>query len=147
MIHSITQTWQFHVSVILSHIRDIEMAIHTSARIQFNGYKLCVCSQKYKLTSKILSKSKKVSKLLRFENLMDFRFRHDLNHKNGRNSRNFCDIGPSFVLFLIFMCLTLIRRRGGQMAPPCRKIAISPVPNFRWTSDQSVNSSLSVVVP
>ena len=31
-------------------------------------------------------------------------------------------------------------------SPPCRKIAISPEPNLRWTSDQSVNSSLSVVV-
>ena len=28
----------------------------------------------------------------------------------------------------------------------CRKIAISPEPNLRWTSDQSVNSSLSVAV-
>ena len=28
----------------------------------------------------------------------------------------------------------------------CRKIAISPELNIRWTSDQSVNSSLSVVV-
>ena len=28
----------------------------------------------------------------------------------------------------------------------CRKIAISPQPNIRWTWDQSVNSSLSVVI-
>ena len=35
---------------------------------------------------------------------------------------------------------------GGPNGPPCRKIAISPEPNLRWTSDQSVNSSLSVVV-
>ena len=28
----------------------------------------------------------------------------------------------------------------------CRKIAISPEPNLRWTSDQSVNSRLSVAV-
>ena len=35
---------------------------------------------------------------------------------------------------------------GGPNGPPCRKIMISPEPNLRWTSDQSVNSSLSVVV-
>ena len=35
---------------------------------------------------------------------------------------------------------------GGPFRPPCRKIAISPELNLRWTSDQSVNSSLSVVV-
>ena len=35
---------------------------------------------------------------------------------------------------------------GGPNGPPCRKIAISSEPNLRWTSDQSVNSSLSVVV-
>ena len=35
---------------------------------------------------------------------------------------------------------------GGQNSPPCRRIAISPKPNLRWTSDQSVNSSLSVLV-
>ena len=35
---------------------------------------------------------------------------------------------------------------GGANGPPCRKIAISPEPNLRWTSDQSVNSSLSIVV-
>ena len=28
----------------------------------------------------------------------------------------------------------------------CQKIAVSPEPNLRWTSNQSVNSSLSVAV-
>ena len=54
--------------------------------------KLCVCFQKYKLTSyekKIWSKSQNVSEILRFENFMDLRFRHDLTHKYGRNSLNF----------------------------------------------------------
>ena len=36
---------------------------------------------------------------------------------------------------------------GGPNGPLCRKIAISLEPNLRWTSDQSVDSSLSVVVP
>ena len=36
--------------------------------------------------------------------------------------------------------------RGGAIIIHCRKIAISPEPNLRWTLDQSVNSSLSVVV-
>ena len=36
--------------------------------------------------------------------------------------------------------------RGGAIIILCRKIAISPEPNLRWTSDQSVNSSLSVAV-
>ena len=35
---------------------------------------------------------------------------------------------------------------GGAIIILCRKIAISPQPNLRWTSDQSVNSSLSVAV-
>ena len=35
---------------------------------------------------------------------------------------------------------------GGLFSPPCRKIAISSEPNLRWTSDQSVNSRLSVAV-
>ena len=35
---------------------------------------------------------------------------------------------------------------GGLLGPPCRKTAISPEPNLCWTSDQSVNLSLSVVV-
>ena len=35
---------------------------------------------------------------------------------------------------------------GGANGPPCRKIAISPERNLRWTSDQSVNSCLSVAV-
>ena len=36
--------------------------------------------------------------------------------------------------------------RGGIFIILCQKIAISPEPNLRWTSDQSVNSSFSVVV-
>ena len=54
--------------------------------------KLCICFQKYKLTShekKNWSKSQKVSEILRFENFMDLRFRHDLTHENGHNSLNF----------------------------------------------------------
>ena len=35
------------------------------------------------------SKSQKVSEILRFENFMDLRFRHNLTHENGRNSLNF----------------------------------------------------------
>ena len=35
---------------------------------------------------------------------------------------------------------------GGLLGPPFRKISISPEPNLRWISDQSVNSSLSVAV-
>ena len=61
--------------------------------------KLCVCFQKYKLTShekKNSSKSQKVSEILRFEIFLDLRFHHDLNHKNGRNSRNFLDRGLIF---------------------------------------------------
>ena len=58
----------------------------------FLTLKLCVCFQKYKLTShekKNWSKSQKSSEILRFENFMDLRFRHDLTHVNGRNSLNF----------------------------------------------------------
>ena len=54
--------------------------------------KLCICFQKYKLTShekKNSSKSQKSSEILRFDNFMDLRFRHDLTHKNGHNSLNF----------------------------------------------------------
>ena len=61
--------------------------------------KLCVCFQKYKLTShekKNWSKFKKVSEILRFENVMDLRFRLDLTHKNGPNSLNFLDTGLIF---------------------------------------------------
>ena len=42
--------------------------------------------------------------------------------------------------------LNPFRYGGDLLGPPCRKIAISPEPNLRWSSDQSVNSSLSVVV-
>ena len=45
----------------------------------------------------------------------------------------------------IYLNLTL-SGMGGPFRPPCRKIAISPEPNLCWTSYQSVNLSLSVVV-
>ena len=76
-----------------------------SAWIQFKGsnccltLKLCMCFQKYKLTSyekKKLSKSQKSSEILKFENFMDLIFRHDLTHENGRNSLNFLDKGLIF---------------------------------------------------
>ena len=54
--------------------------------------KLCVCFQKYKLTSHERtnwSQSQKVSEILRFENFMDLSFCHDLTHENGRNLLNF----------------------------------------------------------
>ena len=54
--------------------------------------KLCVCFQKYKLTShekKNWSKSEKVSEILRFQNFMDLRFCHALTHENRHNSLNF----------------------------------------------------------
>ena len=48
---------------------------------------------------------------------------------------------------LIFCILTLINAGGGgAIILPCRKTAISPERNIRVTWDQSVNSSLSVVV-
>ena len=47
---------------------------------------------------------------------------------------------------IVLSDLTISGTGGGLLGPPCRKIAISPEPNLRWTSDQSVNSSLSVVV-
>ena len=42
--------------------------------------------------------------------------------------------------------LTLVIPGGDAIIILCRKIAISPETNLRWTSDQSVNSSLSVAV-
>ena len=54
--------------------------------------KICVGFQKYKLTShekRNWSKSQKDFKILRFENFMDLRFRHDMTHENGHNSLNF----------------------------------------------------------
>ena len=48
--------------------------------------KLCVCFQKYKLTShekKDWSKSQKSSEILRFKNFMDLRFCHDFTFENG----------------------------------------------------------------
>ena len=42
--------------------------------------------------------------------------------------------------------LTLLVIGGVFSASPCWKIAISPEPNLRWTSDLSVNSTLSVAV-
>ena len=47
---------------------------------------------------------------------------------------------------IIFKKLTLVNAGGGAIIILCRKIAISPQPNIRSTWDQSVNSSLSVVV-
>ena len=48
---------------------------------------------------------------------------------------------------MILILLTLIiPGGGGAIIILCRKIAISPEPNLRWTSDQSANSSLSVAV-
>ena len=43
-------------------------------------------------------------------------------------------------------CLNPFRYGGGLLGPPCQKIAISREPNLHWTSHQSVNSSLSIVV-
>ena len=47
---------------------------------------------------------------------------------------------------LHFHSRTATGEGGNAMIFLCRKIAISLEPNLRWTSDQSVNSSLSVVV-
>ena len=47
---------------------------------------------------------------------------------------------------LSYTILTLSGMGGAFLGPPCRKIVISPEPDLRWTSDQSVNSSLSVAV-
>ena len=35
------------------------------------------------------SKSQKINEILRFENFLDLRFRHDLTHENCRNSLSF----------------------------------------------------------
>ena len=57
---------------------------------------------------------------------------------------------PCNMIFMVnktlHSCLTLSGTGGGLLGPHCRKIAISPELNLRWTSDQSVNSGLSIVV-
>ena len=74
-----------------------------------------------------------------------------MNHKYGTSVVHKGGLTHS----LCIMHLTLIipgyfynnlSRGGGAIIILCRKIAISPQPNLRWTSDQSVNSSLSVAV-
>merc|ERR1711954_22930 len=72
--------------------------------------KLCVCFQKYILTSqekKHWSKSQKVSDILRFENFLDLRFCHDLTHENGRDSLNFSERG---LIFWIFSYLYVLKK-------------------------------------
>ena len=58
-------------------------------------------------------------------------------------SRNLASIG---IIIKLKLVNPFREGGGGLLGPPCRKIAISPEPNLRCTSDQSVNSSLSVVV-
>ena len=44
------------------------------------------------------------------------------------------------------MLITLFNLGGGAIILLCCKIAIFPEPNIWWTSEQSANSSLSVMV-
>ena len=77
----------YHVYRIPTTVDQSTVGGAKSARIQFKGSRLL-----FDLTwERNLSKSKKVSEILRYENFMDMRFRHDLTHENDRHSLNFWD--------------------------------------------------------